>query len=147
MKKIIAAVISAALMFSPAANVVFHDQAHTVEAKGYKSGKRSFNTNQNTQTNNTSFFQNKKQNSVSNSKPATTQKGGFAKGGFMKGLMVGGLAGLLFGSIFANMGMMGSLLGLMINVLAIYFVISLIRTFYVNYRNKKRREEQAQWRN
>jgi uncharacterized membrane protein len=57
-----------------------------------------------------------------------------------------GLAGLLFGSLFANMGMLGSILGFMINVIAIIILINVIRKIYSLYKKKKQREE-AQWRN
>ena len=45
MKKILSAVLTAALIFTPIGSVVFQDQPTTVEAKSYKSGKKSFNSN------------------------------------------------------------------------------------------------------
>ena len=45
MKKILSAVLTAALIFTPVGSVVFQDQPTTVEAKSYKSGKKSFNSN------------------------------------------------------------------------------------------------------
>lgn len=68
---------------------------------------------------------------------AGTQRGFFGGGSFMKGLMIGGLAGLLFGSLFAGMGFFGELLGLMINVLAIYFLFVLIRAAYRYFRDRR----------
>jgi predicted lipid-binding transport protein (Tim44 family) len=68
---------------------------------------------------------------------AGTQRGFFGGGSFMKGLMIGGLAGLLFGSLFAGMGFFGELLGLMINVLAIYFLFVLIRAVYRYFRDRR----------
>jgi hypothetical protein len=68
---------------------------------------------------------------------AGTQRGLFGGGSFMKGLMVGGLAGLLFGSLFAGMGFLGELLGLMINVLAIYFLFVIVRNVYRYFRDRK----------
>ena len=47
MKKILSAVLTAALIFTPIGSVVFQDQPTTVEAKSYKSGKKSFNSNNN----------------------------------------------------------------------------------------------------
>ena len=35
----------------------------------------------------------------------------------MKGLLLGGLGGLLMGSLFANMGALGSVLAFMVNML------------------------------
>lgn len=146
MKKILAALLSAALIFSPVGNIVFQDHTPTVEAKGYKSGKKSFKMDNNNTNTNTSFFQKKKENTETTSKSANP-KGGFTSGKLMKGLMVGGLAGLLFGSLFANMGMLGSILGLMVNLLAIYFLFSIIRTLFSYYKNKKRKEDASSWRN
>jgi hypothetical protein len=145
MKKILGALLSLALIFSPVGTVVFQDHTSTVEAKGYKSGKKSFNNNNNnTTTNNNSFFQKKQDNTTTTNKSATTTK---KPGGLMKGLMIGGLAGLLFGSLFANMGMLGSILGFIINVLAIVVLINVIRKIYVYFKNKKKSEEPNPWRN
>lgn len=69
------------------------------------------------------------------------QRGFFSGGSFMKGLMIGGLAGLLFGSLFAGMGFFGELLGLMINLLAIYFLFVLVRSVYQYFRNRKRPQD------
>lgn len=153
LKKIITAIITAALLFSPVGNVIFQDQSTTVEAKSYKSGKRGFNLNgNNNNTNNNSLFQNKKadsnkSNATTNKSTTTTkQKGGFMSGGLMKGLMLGGLAGLLFGSLFANMGILGSILGLFINVFAIIILFSLIRRIFVFFKDKKKKEEPNPWR-
>lgn len=144
MKKLLTAVLTLGLIFSPVGNVVFHDQTTTVEAKSYKSGKRSFNTNNsNTNTNTNSFFQKKQtNNTTANTK---SNRGFFSGGGLMRGLMIGGLAGLLFGGLFANMGVLGSILGLIVNVLAIVILISVIRKIFV-YFKKKKREEADNWR-
>jgi predicted lipid-binding transport protein (Tim44 family) len=145
MKKLFAALLTALLIFSPVGSTVFQDQPTTVEAKGYKSGKKSFKSNNNTTTNNNSIFQNKKDTTTKST--TTAAKKPFKPSGLMKGLMIGGLAGLLFGSLFANMGMLGSILGLMINVLAIVVLISVIRKIYVHFRNKRREAEANTWRN
>ena len=41
----------------------------------------------------------------------------------MRGLIAGGLAGLLFGSLLAQWGIFGSLLGFLINVGAILIIV------------------------
>ncbi|PLS17723.1 preprotein translocase subunit Tim44 [Bacillus sp. M6-12] len=148
MKKILAAILSAALIFSPVGNFVFQDHSPTAEAKSYKSGKRSFNSNSNyNKSTNNSFFQNKKAANSTKSKSATVnKKGGFRSGSLMKGLMVGGLAGLLFGSLIANMGTLGSIFGFLINILTIFILISVIRSIFSFFRNKKKHEETNQWR-
>lgn len=139
MKKILSVLLTAALVFSPVGNVVFHDNTTTVEAKSYKSGKKSFNRNNNTTNNNnfSNFQQNKKANTTNNSATAT-KRGFFSGGGFMRGLMIGGLAGMLFGGLFANMGFMGDILGLFINLIAIFVVIALIRKIFSFFKNNKK---------
>ncbi len=142
MKKLFAAFLTVTLLFSPIGSMI-QDQTTTVEAKSYKSGKKSFNqSNSNTNTN--SFFQKKKTNNTNTTTKNNTKKG-FFSGGFMRGLMVGGIAGLLFGSLFANMGVLGSILGFIINMIAIVFVIGVIRKIFSYYKNKKRQEANG-WR-
>lgn len=67
----------------------------------------------------------------------TTKPGFFSGGSLMRGLMIGGLAGLMFGSLFAGWGAFGNILGLMINLLAIFAVIMLIRVAFVYLRSKR----------
>jgi predicted lipid-binding transport protein (Tim44 family) len=52
--------------------------------------------------------------------------------------MIGGLAGLLFGSMFANLGFLGDFLGLLINGLAILFLYSAIRKAIHYYRHRRK---------
>ncbi|EGQ26326.1 hypothetical protein ABZ756_10570 [Mammaliicoccus sciuri] len=145
MKKLAAFFLAATLILSPIGNIVFQDEI-TAEARGYKSGKKSFSTPNRVQPNKAE----KKQDNTnqSNNKAAASKKPGTG-GGLMKGLMLGGLAGLLFGSLFANMGMLGSILGLMINVLAIVFIIFMVRKIFAIFKEKerKRNEEMNQWNN
>lgn len=129
MKRILAALLAAVVVFSPIGNFVSQDQATTVEARG----KKSINSNSNSTINNSSV-----QNKKSDSAAATAKnKGGFLSSGLMKGLMLGGLAGLLFGSLFANMGLLGSLLGLLVNVFAVVILILVIRKLVVFFKNQK----------
>lgn len=58
--------------------------------------------------------------------------------------MLGGLAGLLFGSLFSGMGLLGNILGLLINVAAIAVIIMLVVKIINMFKDKKRKEE-AQW--
>ena len=143
MKKLLAALFTFALIFSPVGNVVFQDHPTIVEAKSYKSGKKSFNLNKNTTTN-SSNFQDKKANTPKNQSAAS--KGTFSSGGFFKGLMLGGLAGLLFGGLLTNMGIFGSILGLFINLLAIVILISIIRKIFVLIKHKKEKEAANPWK-
>ncbi|WP_199614749.1 hypothetical protein [Paenibacillus alkalitolerans] len=66
--------------------------------------------------------------------PARTSLGG----GLMRGLFIGGLAGLLFGSLFANMGFLGSILGLAINLFALYVLFVLIRKVIAYFSDRNR---------
>lgn len=72
----------------------------------------------------------------------TTKPGFFGGGSLMKGLMLGGLAGLMFGGLFAGMGAFGQILGLMINLLAIFAIIMLIRVAFVYLRSKRNPPDQ-----
>lgn len=142
MKKLIAAMLMATLVFSPVGNTVFHDQTTIVEAKSYKSGKKRFNNNNNTTNNNNSFFQNKKNDTTN---PTTKNKGIFS-GGLMKTLALGGLAGFLFGTLFASMGMLGSILGLIVNILGVILLIGIIRKVLRYFADKKKKEDPNPWR-
>ena len=146
MKKLIAALLVITLLVSPIGNYVFNDHT-TAEAKRYKSGKKSFNTTNDNKINN-STIQKKQDDSTTATKSTTTtnKKGGFMSGGLMKGLFIGGLAGLLFGGLFANMGLLGSILGFAINALAIIFLVVIIRKIFVMLKEKKKKEDINPWR-
>lgn len=67
----------------------------------------------------------------------TTNRGFFSGGSFMKGLMIGGIAGLVFGGLFSNMGFLGNLIGLLMNIMAIVALIALVR-FGIRYFRDRR---------
>ncbi len=147
MKKILTALITATLLFSPIGNIIFQDHTITVEAKSYKSGKKGFNFNSNKSNtnNNNSLFQNNKNNN-SKSTTNTNKSGGLMSGGLMKGLMLGGLAGLLFGGLLGNLGMLGSLVGLAVNILAIVILFAIVRKIFTFFTKKKKDEDANPWR-
>lgn len=144
MKKIAAAFLALTLILSPIGTIVFNEHSPSAEAKGYKSGKKGFSPNQNNfnkpavdKKDNTSFTKN---NGSQAAKPKS--------GGLMKGLMLGGLAGLLFGGLFANMGILGSILGLLVNVFAIIAIIGVIRMTYLYFKKKKQdKDDMHRWQN
>jgi predicted lipid-binding transport protein (Tim44 family) len=139
LKKILASLMIFTLFLAPVGHV-FDQNPTEVSAKSYKSGKKSFNSNNNSP----SFF--KKDNDQQVNKQKSTNKSTATKsnkGGLFKGLLVGGLAGLLFGSLLGNLGALGSILGFMINVLAIVVLISIIRKIFTTL--KKKREEANTW--
>lgn len=71
----------------------------------------------------------------------TAAKGGlFGGSSLMKGLMIGGLAGMLFGGMFGGMGAFGEIFGLLINLLAIFAIIMLIRVAFVYLKSKKKND-------
>lgn len=148
MKKIIAALFTITLVFSPIGDFVFQDQVTTTEAKSYKSGKKSFNPGNSgiNSNNNNSLFQNNKKLLITINLPRqnTNNKGGLMSGGLMKGLMLGGLAGLLFVGLLGNMGILGSLIGLIVNGLAIVFLIFIVAKIFNFF--KRKNEVSNAWR-
>lgn len=142
LKKLMIALLTITLIFSPIGNFIFNDEP-TAEAKRYKSGKKSFNTNKQ-QTPTQSNIQKEKDTKKSESNKKTTTPTA-NKGGLMKGLLVGGLAGLLFGSLFANMGALGSILGFMINAAAIVFLIVIIKKIFGLLKARKQEEDAKPW--
>ncbi|MCZ2258211.1 hypothetical protein [Sporosarcina sp. G11-34] len=145
MKKLLAALLVVTLLVSPIGNYVFNDHT-TAEAKRYKSGKKNFNTNNDSKINNSNIQKKKEDSTPNKSNVAPNKKGGFTSGGLMKGLFIGGLAGLLFGSLFANMGILGSILGFAINALAIIFLVVIIRKIFELLKKRKEKEEINPWR-
>lgn len=144
MKKLMAMMLAVAVMFG-AGGFVPVDHA---DAKGYKSGKRSFQPtqpSQNTPAPNQSQFNNS--NSVKtpakNTAPAPAQK---STGGFMKGLVFGGLAGLLLGGLLGNMGALGDIIGLLVNVMFVVLIIGIVRKLYTTYKQRKQEKEADAWR-
>ncbi|KZZ82903.1 MULTISPECIES: hypothetical protein [Bacillaceae] len=121
MKKLIAAMTAAALLFTPVTNLIPDQGVKTVEAKGFKKsggfGNRSSILDKKPQVNK---YNNSKNSAVSKAKNRS----------LMKGLIAGGLAGLLFGSLLANMGIFGSIIGFLINVIGIFILLYAIRKIY-----------------
>ncbi|TYR80671.1 hypothetical protein FZC66_09880 [Priestia megaterium] len=154
-KKVLAAFVTLTIMFSPVGGALVQDGANVASAKGYKSGKRSFdsgnsnqpslfknNNNSNTNSNSSVNKQNATKKSASSS-TATKSK----RGGLMKGLLFGGLAGLMFGSLLGNLGALGAVIGFFINTLVIVALILLVvKLFQSVKRNKRKEQEVNSWR-
>ncbi|MEK1830023.1 hypothetical protein AAAC51_15795 [Priestia megaterium] len=65
----------------------------------------------------------------------------------MKGLLMGGIAGLLFGSLLSSLGPLGPILGFMVNMLVIVALILLVVKLFQSVRsNKRKNEEVKSWR-
>ncbi|GGA20352.1 hypothetical protein [Paenibacillus physcomitrellae] len=121
LKKIVMVVMAFTLFFA------FTIQDN-VDAKGrigggYKSGVKSHTTTPNKSTTTDNVSKSGTTSSTKGTAGTTANRGFFSGGSFMKGLMIGGLSGLLFGSLFAGMGGFGNLLGLAVNIFAIYLII------------------------
>lgn len=71
----------------------------------------------------------------------TTNRGFFSGGSFMRGMMIGGFAGLLFGGLFGNMGFFGNILGLAVNLLAIYVIIIAVMALYRRFKKQPRHDD------
>ena len=85
--------------------------------------------------------QTKSSTAPATSSTGTNQGGLFGGGSFMKALMVGGLAGLLFGGLFGSLGMLGDILGLMVNLLAIYLIVAIGLHLYRSYKQRKQYQD------
>ncbi len=59
----------------------------------------------------------------------------------MKGLMLGGLAGMLFGGLFGGMGFLGNLLGLAVNLLAIYAIIAVVVWLFRRFKRRPQNDD------
>jgi len=116
------------------------------DAKGYRSSKKSYSPSSNNNTTQTPNNGVNKADPAASKTPATnpTQatKPGFFSGGLMKGLLIGGIAGMLFGGLFGNMGMLGNILGFLINMLAIFAVVALAIKLFHYFREKRRYKEE-----
>jgi len=118
-----------------------HDTADAAKRGGFKAPKKSFTT---TPTKPADGADNVKRTDGAAAKPAAgaaTTKPGLGGGGFLKGMMVGGLAGMLFGSMFAGMGAFGNMLGFLVNVLAIIALIMVVRAVIGHFRARKRLDD------
>ena len=156
MKKLSAILLAFTLVFSSVGSVILFDGVQTAEAKSYKSGKKSFNSNngssnniQNNDNGTGTSSVNKATTNNNNKTTGTTtaNKGGFFGGGLMRGLFIGGLAGLLFGSLFSDMGLIGNLLGFLINAAAIIFIVFICIKIYQMMKRKKDKEVRDSWKN
>ncbi|MDQ0058065.1 hypothetical protein [Paenibacillus harenae] len=133
MKKGILLIMALTLVMS----VGFHSSADARPRRAIKSPRQGF-----TETPKKKDNANQTNNGARPGTAAGAGRTGFWGGGnFFRGLMVGGLAGLLFGSLFSGWGAFGNLLGLLINVIAIIAVVMLIRAIFSYFRNNRRRPD------
>lgn len=143
-KKLFSAILVLTVLFTPVGGFLLGDQLTTASAKGYKSGKKSFNSNT-TNNNSPSLFKKDETNQKSSTTTKSNTTAKSKTGGLMKGLLLGGVAGLLLGGMLSNLGILGSVIGLFINVLAIFAVIFIIRKIFSMIKNKRKSEENSIW--
>lgn len=141
-KKLLIFFVAFAFIFAPS-GFIGVDEASA--AKSYKSGKKSFNTNNSDSVTNSST---NKQGTTST--PQTPAKSpSVAKpstGGFMKGLLLGGLAGLLLGSMLDDLGFLGTLLALFVNILAVVGIFMIVRKLYLHFANERKKKDYEAWK-
>ncbi|WP_369899487.1 hypothetical protein [Bacillus manliponensis] len=149
MKKIVTVLTAFMLIFTAGSFI----GVNHVDAKGYKSGKKSY-TPPSGQTDKSKFGGTKSDSNVNVKKTspdsktkATNTAPKKSKSGLMKGLLLGGLGGLLLGSLFANMGVLGSILAFMVNMLVMVGIIMIAIRIFKYFKNKRKKQvEEAAWR-
>lgn len=143
LKKLLTLFVAFAFIFAPS-GLLGVDEASA--AKSYKSGKKSFtNTNSNdTMTNSTTNKQSTTSTPQSPAKSPSVAKP--SSGGFMKGLIFGGLAGLLLGSMLDDLGFLGTLLALFINILAVVGILMIVRKLYLHFANERKKKDYQAWK-
>ncbi|WP_090789271.1 hypothetical protein [Paenibacillus sp. GP183] len=126
LKKMLVLIMASMLLFSVSA-------PNLVDAKpSYKSGTKSFSPTQKAPTSNVTPKQ------PASPTGAAAPKPGFFSGGLMKGLLIGGIAGMLFGGMFGGMGAFGNILGLLVNVFAIFLLFVVIRNIVMYFINRRK---------
>ncbi|PEZ03759.1 hypothetical protein CN326_17960 [Bacillus sp. AFS018417] len=149
MLKKIVTLLTAFMFVFAAGSFISVDSAY---AKTYKSGQKSY-TPSSGQTQKSTVDLKKKDSHVNSNKTtgsktkATNTAPKSNKGSFMKGLLVGGIGGLLMGSLFANMGALGSVLAFMINMFVMAGIVMLaVRAFKYFKNQRKKQVEEAAWK-
>lgn len=146
-KKLMALFAAFMLALAPLGMIGLDDAAHA--KRSYSSGSKSFKPSSSTPSNNISNSSTNKQQPTSN---ATTNKApnqttpAASKGGFMKGMLYGGLAGLLLGGLFSNMGGLGAILGLLVNVIGIAILFILVMKVVNYFKTQKRNKDIGSWK-
>jgi predicted lipid-binding transport protein (Tim44 family) len=104
---------------------------------GFKSPKQSYTTTPKKPAASESTSGTKTNTGATTSKTGTTaSKGFFGGGSFMKGMLVGGIAGMLFGGMMGSMGGMGQFFGLIINLLAIFVLVRIVISLFRMFKKK-----------
>lgn len=140
MKKLLLAILSCMVLFTFTAPA-------TVDAKprsgSYSTPKKSYTptTPSKSQTDNVTRSDQGNTAKTPGTTAQAANRGFFSGGSLFKGMLIGGLAGMLFGGLFGNMGFMGNVLGFMVNMLAIVVLIIAIKgivSYFIRRRNETR---------
>jgi predicted lipid-binding transport protein (Tim44 family) len=97
--------------------------------RSFSSGKKSFSKTPSHSQNSVSKSSTTNKSSAS-SAGTTANRGFFSGGSFMRGMMIGGLAGMFFGSMFGGMGAIGNIFGFLVNVIALFVLFAVFRGIY-----------------
>ncbi|HZG85378.1 hypothetical protein [Paenibacillus sp.] len=135
-KKIASLFLAFSLVFAVAAPLIEHADAKP----RYRSPSRSYTPEAPAAPKRTDNVDNGATNRTGTTTPGTAPRtgAGFGAGGLMRGLMLGGLAGLMFGGLLSGLGAFGSILGLLINGLALALLFVFIRNMYRKYKKYSR---------
>lgn len=135
LKKLMASLLVFSLFLAPIGHIV-DQNTQVASAKSYKSGKKSYSP---PASNSPSFFKKDRDQQVNKQKSTSNYSKKSKKGGFLKGLFLGGVAGLLFGSLLGNLGMLGSILGFLVNMMVLVAIVIVIQKIVTSlFRNKRR---------
>ncbi|MBW5446540.1 hypothetical protein GE107_10765 [Cohnella sp. CFH 77786] len=120
--------------FTFAVTAPLYDSAEA-KPRSFRSGTKSFtNTPNKSQS---SVNSGSAAKSTTGAAATTANRGFFSGGSFLKGMMIGGLAGLLFGGLFGGMGFMGNVLGFLVNLIAIVALFMIIRAVFDAIRRRR----------
>ncbi len=139
-KKLMLILMAFSLVFAVTAAPVIVDAKRGGGGAKYQSPRKGVTDTPRTD-NATRVDQNRPATGVSPAQPAAPARGGFFGGGFGRALLIGGAAGLLFGGLLGNLGALGSILGLLVNVLAVVLLFVLIRRLFVYFAERRRQQQ------
>ncbi|RKP56958.1 hypothetical protein D7Z26_02920 [Cohnella endophytica] len=105
--------------------------------RSFSSGKKSFSKTPPKSQDSVSKSSTTNKSSTSSTSGTTAKKPGFFSGGsFMKGMMIGGLAGLMFGGMFGS-GFLASMMGFIVNALALVVLVAVAMAVVNAFRRRR----------
>jgi predicted lipid-binding transport protein (Tim44 family) len=122
-------------LFAFTVAVAVPQQSADAKPRSFRSGSKSFSKTP-AQSNNM-FKSSTSSKSKASAGGTTANRGFFSGGGLLKGMMIGGLAGLFFGHMFGGMGMMGNMLGFIVNVIGLFILFAIIRAVFDAFRRRR----------